>query len=189
MFALNGHRTPLPGLIFALIDCLLTLAGIFGGIFIRFSNDMDSFFMGQYLAGRIMLVVFLIHMGFYLFDLYDPKLYEERKKMFLVLLKSCGTSSILIFTIYYLIPSLEIGRGVFGMSLVLIFILNFFWRLLYVRMFKSKAFNERVLIIGTGALAKKVGEEITNHGYHGFEIVGFIDENADKTGERISERI
>jgi hypothetical protein len=62
--------------------------------------------------------------------------------MFLVLLKSCGTSSILIFTIYYLLPSLEIGRGVLGMSLVLIFISNFFWRLLYVRMFKSKAFNE-----------------------------------------------
>ncbi len=36
------------------------------------------------------------------------------------------------------------------------------------------------MIIGTGELAKKIREEITENGYDGFEIVGFIDENQRK---------
>ncbi|MGZ6203204.1 MAG: hypothetical protein ACXWM6_17005, partial [Thermodesulfobacteriota bacterium] len=111
--------------------------------------------MDPYPVAKIMLVLFLIQMGFYYFGLYDPRLYEKRKKMFILLLESFGASSILLFVIYYLIPPLQIGRGVFVISLVLIFIFSFFWRLLYVRVVKSKAFKERILIIGAGALAKK----------------------------------
>ena len=188
MFVSNGSRQSLSDLIFALIDCFLTLAGVFGGIFIRFSNDMDIFFRDPYPVARIMLVLFLIQMGFYYSGLYDSRLYEKRKKMFILLLESFGASSILLFVIYYLIPPLGIGRGAFVISLVLIFIFSFFWRLLYIRVVKSRAFKERVLIIGAGALAKKIGEEIINNGYQGFEIVGFIDENRDRTGERITER-
>ena len=47
------------------------------------------------------------------------------------------------------------------------------------------ASKEKILIIGTGELAKKVKSEILDNGYEGFEIVGFIDENRDKIGRRI----
>jgi len=105
--------------------------------------------------------------------------------MFILLLESFGASSFLIMVMYYLIPALQIGRGVFALSLILIFISSFFLRLVYARLFKSKAFRERVLIIGTGRLAREIEEEITNNGYEGFEIVGFIDEHGEETRERI----
>ncbi len=189
MFSLNGSQHHTSDLIFALIDCLLTLAGVFGGIFIRFSNNAEYFLIGEYPILRIMLIVFLIQLGFYFFDLHEPRLYDDRKKMLILLLESFGASSILIFVTYYLIPTLEIGGGVYAISVIFIFTFSFLWRLLYVRVFNSKAFKERVLIIGTGNLAKKVGEEITHSGYQGFEIVGFIDENKYRTRKRIAERI
>jgi len=185
MFVLNGNRRRVSNLIFALIDGFFILAGVFAAIFIRFSGDPDSFFVDEYWVLRIMLLVFWVQMGFYYFDLYDPRLYGERKKMFILLLESFGASSILIMVMYYLIPTLQIGRGVFALSLILIFISSFFLRLVYARLFKSRAFRERVLIIGTGRLAREIEEEITNKGYEDFEIVGFIDEHGEETRERI----
>ena len=170
--------------LFVLIDGFFMLAGIFAAILIRFSGDSDSFLWAEYQVLKIMLLVFLVQMGFYYFDLYDPRLYGERKKMFILLLESFGASSLLIMAMYYLIPALQIGRGVFALSLILIFISSFFLRLVYARLFRSKAFRERVLIVGTGRLAREIEKEITNNGYEGFEIVGFIDEHGEKTRER-----
>lgn len=142
MFALNGNRQHVLSMIFALIDAFFMLAGVFAAILIRFSDGPDSFFLGEYLVLRIMLLVFWVQMGFYYFDLDDPRLYGERKKMFILLLESFGASSLVIMVMYYLIPALQIGRGVFALSLILIFISSFFLRLVYARLFKSRAFRE-----------------------------------------------
>ena len=168
-----------------MIDCSLTLAGVLAAIYLRLSSNVSYFLAGEYLVFRVMFVVFLIQMGFYCFDLHDPNIYRKGKEMFIRLLESLGVSSVLIAFMYYLVPSLVIGRGIFAISLILIFIFSFFWRLLYARVFKLRAFRERVLIIGTGPLAKKIEEEITSNGYDSFEIVGFIGENGDEIGRRM----
>jgi FlaA1/EpsC-like NDP-sugar epimerase len=86
---------------------------------------------------------------------------------------------------YYVLPVLTIGRGIFAISLFVILLFSFLWRLLYALMFKALANKERILIVGTGELAKKIRGEILENGYDGFEIVGFIDENRDKIGSRV----
>lgn len=45
--------------------------------------------------------------------------------------------------------------------------------------------NERVLIVGTGDLAKSVGRYLCKHRRNGFEVVGFIDEDPTRIGESI----
>jgi FlaA1/EpsC-like NDP-sugar epimerase len=155
------------------------------GIFIRFWGSTDYFLEGKYINLKIMLPVLVIQIAFYYFDLYDLKNLRERKTMIVLLLGSIGVSSIFLALVYYLIPALVIGRGIFAISLSLIFLFTFLWRLLYVRLSKIKAFKERVLIIGTGELAKKIKREIIENGYDGFEIVGFIDENRDKIGRSV----
>lgn len=185
MFALNGNRQRLSDLIFATVDCLLVLAGVLGAIFVRLSTPANYFLLDEYVVLKIMLLVALIQVGFYYFDLYDSRLYVEKKKMFVLFAVSLLVSSLFAIVIYYLMPSLQVGRGIFVISFVLIFIFSFSWRLLYARVYKLEAFTERVLIIGTGALAKKIEEELTNNGYHGFRIVGFIDESREKIGRRV----
>ena len=100
-----------------------------------------------------------------------------------LLLGSLGVSTICLAVIYYLIPFLTMGRGIFAISLFLILIFTYSWRLLYL--LKSLGPKEKILIIGTGELAKKIRGEILDNGYEGFEIVGFIDENRDKIGRRV----
>jgi FlaA1/EpsC-like NDP-sugar epimerase len=102
-----------------------------------------------------------------------------------LLLGALVASSILLAVIYYLIPFLTVGRGIFAISFFLILILTFSWRVVYSYILRSWASKERILIIGTGDLAKKIRGEILDNGYEGFEIVGFIDENRDKIGRRV----
>ena len=84
-----------------------------------------------------MLIVLVIQVGFYYFDLYDSKTFRERKKMGILLLGSLGVSSIFLAVIYYLIPFLTVGRGIFAISLFLILIFTFSWRVIYSLCLKS----------------------------------------------------
>jgi len=185
MFMYSGNGDRLSLMIFAAVDSLLILTGMFGGIFIRFADDPGSFFLGGYPIIKLMLVMFLIQTGFYYFDLYEPRVCAERKRMLILLSESLVVSSVLIFVIYYLMPTVQIGRGTLSLSFLFIFVLTFLWRLVYARVFNSKSSKEKVLIIGTGPLARKIGDEITHNGYDGFEIVGFVDERREKIGERV----
>ena len=105
--------------------------------------------------------------------------------MVILLLGSLGTSSIILTVIYYLIPFFTVGRGVFSISMFLILIFTFSWRVAYSYILKEWAPKEKILIIGTGELAKKIKGEILENGFEGFEIVGFIDENRDKIGRSV----
>jgi FlaA1/EpsC-like NDP-sugar epimerase len=183
MIRIDGYRSS-TSLLFAFIDSVLILLAVLMGIFLRFWRNAGDILTLEYLIMKIILIVFVIQMAFYYFDLHELKILRERKKMAILLLESLGASTILLAVIYYLVPFLAIGRGIFGISLSLIFLFAFAWRLLYVWMSMARTFKERILIVGTGELATKIKKEITENGYDGFEIVGFIDESSrDKVRE------
>jgi len=184
MFGRNGFRSSV-GWLIGFTDSFLILTGIVLGYYFRFSGDNIFSNGGNSLVIRMMLMVFVIQVGFYYFDLYDSKTLREKKKMGILLFASIGVSSILLAVIYYLIPSLTVGRGIFAISLFLILIFTFSWRVFYSYILKEWVPKEKILIIGTGELAKKIKGEILYNGYDGFEIVGFIDENRDEVGRSV----
>ncbi len=184
MLNMKRYRSS-PGLLFGLIDGLLIVIGVFGGISLRFRRDLSSILLSDHLVFRVMVVVLIIQIAFYYFDLYDLKIFRERKRMCILLLESLGVSAVLLAVIYYFIPVLYLGRGVFGIGLTLIFLVTLLWRLLYAAMHKALISKEKILIVGTGELAKNITGEILENGDDGFEIVGFIDENRDNIGNRV----
>jgi FlaA1/EpsC-like NDP-sugar epimerase len=183
MLSMKGYRSS-PGLLFGLIDAILILTGILVGTYLRFWGDSFMFLL-DHLVLKVMVVVLVIQIAYYYFDLYDSKTFRDRKSMGILLLGSLGASSIILAVIYYLIPFLTLGRGIFAISLFFILIFTFSWRVVYSYALKKWVSKERILIIGTGELAKKVKSEILDNGYEGFEIVGFIDESRDKIGRRV----
>jgi FlaA1/EpsC-like NDP-sugar epimerase len=184
MFKVNGFR-PSTGWLLGFMDSFLMLTGMFLGSYFRFSGDIGFFYYDNYLVLRVMLVVLVTQVSFYYFELYDSKIFKERKKMGILLLGALVATSVILAVIYYMIPFLTVGRGILAISLFLILIFTFLWRVFYSYSLKAWASKEKILIIGTGELAKKVKSEILDNGYEGFEIVGFIDENRDKIGRRI----
>ena len=184
MFSKNGFHSS-PGWLFRFTDSFLILTGIFLGGYIRFWGVTGFSYSGDYLVLRMMLIVVVIQVGFHYFDLYDSKIFRDMEKMGILLVGSLGISFIFMTVIYYLIPSLIVGRGIFSISLFLILIFTFSWRVFYSYVRKTWVSKEKILIIGTGDLAKKIKSEILENGFEGFEIIGFIDEDRDKIGHRI----
>lgn len=167
------------------MDSFLILVGIFLGSYIRFSGETGFLIRQDLLVLRMMLVVLVVQVCFYYFDLYDSKIFREKKKMGFRILGAIAASSVVLAVMYYMLPFLTVGRGIFAISLCLILILTFSWRAIYSHALKTWASKERILIIGTGELAKKIKSEILDNGYEGFEIVGFIDENRDNVGRKV----
>ncbi|MEI9476867.1 MAG: hypothetical protein WCO26_09855 [Deltaproteobacteria bacterium] len=185
----NGGRYHPSSMFFALVDGLLILFGVLAGASLRFWSLNWSDFNVEYLNLKIILIVIVVQLAFYYFDLYEFRYFRERKMMLILLLESLGASSIVLAVLYYLIPSLVLGRGTLAISMVFVLCFAFPWRLCFAHFSRARFFKERVLIIGTGDLARKIKDEITDNGYDGFEIVGFIDENGERIGQRIGEGI
>lgn len=180
----NGFRSS-TGRLFVFIDSLLILTGILLGRYLRFLNDGFPFASPQAFLIQGMVVVFVIQICFYYFDLHDFKIFKHIKRLGLLLSGALITSTILLALIYYMIPELAIGRGILAIGLCFILIFTFLWRIAYAYLVKPWVSKEKILIIGTGDLAKKIKHEILDNGHEDFEIVGFIDENRDKIGHTI----
>ncbi len=180
---LNRHGS-FRKIVFGCLDLLSILLGIFLARSIRSAWGGLPFFE-DYMLVKILVMVFVIQIMFYYFDLYDFKRFQQKKGWGIALPGAIGISSLILGVLYYLIPQIAFDRSAFLTTVFSVGIVALFWRMLYLWVVRAQLLRERVLIIGTGEMARKVKGEILENGHDDFEIVGFIDENRDKIGNGI----
>jgi sugar transferase (PEP-CTERM system associated) len=88
----------------------------------------------------------------------------------------------MLFVIYFLLPGLETGRPVFLFHLSLSPLFIALGRLGFADLLNRGEFREKVLIVGSGHLAKLVGRHLMTHHDPGFEVIGFIDQDPARIG-------
>ena len=176
MFGMNGypHRWSLRLILF-LLDGFFILVGVLLGGILRFWGGEFNFFQSEYFFWKIIAVTVVVQIPFYYFELYDLKIFRTRVRMLILLMGSLGSSFLLLAIIYYLIPALAFGRGLLSISMMVIFLMAFFWRRTFALICRT-LIRERILIIGTGELSKRVVNEIYANGQDSFEIVGIVAE-------------
>ena len=67
--------------------------------------------------------------------------------------------------LYYVLPAVNIGRGFFALSISAFGVFQLLWHIVYTAYLKSTGLARRVLVLGTGRVAQKIGGIITatNH--------------------------
>ena len=171
--------------IFAFVDSALVLAAVLLAATIYPMGRYDLFLASPYPVGKIMLVVAVVEMTQFYLDLIDLKFIRGRIQMSLQLCKALGVYALILVVIYFMFPAIAMSHKTLFTSLGLIFLVTYFWRLLYPWIASNSLFKERVLIVGTGDLARKIYKEMEQHGQGAYEIVGFVDENGKRIGEKI----
>ena len=172
--------------IFAFVDAALVLSAVIAAFFVN-PGDRDAVLVSElHPVIKIMLVVAVVELTLYYLDLMDLKVLRHRIRTGVQLLKAWGIYTVILAVIYYMIPIVSIGHRTLFISLGLIFWVTFTWRLLYPWIANNAAFKERVLIVGTGDLAMTIYKDIEENGLDAYEVVGFVDENRNRVGERIS---
>jgi sugar transferase (PEP-CTERM system associated) len=155
------------------------------GAYLRFLGEPSSFHHYEYLILKAFLIVACVQLSLYYFDLYDLKAFRSNIELGIRLLQSLGVSSILLAFLYYLFPLLIIGRGIFFISLGFIGAVIVSWRITYNHILKTRQLDQRIMIIGSGPLAKDIAKEIVERVDTGFKLIGFVTDEPERVGEKL----
>ena len=134
---------------------------------------------------KVGLVTLVCQLCLYYNDFYDLTVVHSNRELVVRLLQAAGAASIMLAAIYFVIPALVIGDGIFVSALFVFLIGIFGWRLLFNSLSRSLRLSERILVVGTGETARKVTRQILDQRDFAYSVVGFIDDDATRIGERI----
>src|SRR5947208_15639954 len=95
------------------LSCLCGLSALV----IRFGGEAHDVLVYRYGWVKILLATAVVQAAFYLFDLYDFGMIRQRDQLFVRILQALGLASIALAFIFYVVPRLTIGRGVFLVSM------------------------------------------------------------------------
>jgi len=180
-----NQYVPLRKLAFILLESVFIMGMVVLGAYLRFLGDPTNFSNYEYLFLKALLIVVTVQLSLYYFDLYDLKIFRRNFELSIRLLQSLGVSSILLAILYYLFPFLIVGRGIFLISLGFMGAVIVFWRVIYNHILRTKQLDQRIMIVGSGQLAKNIAIEIIDKADTGFNVIGFITDNPERIGEKL----
>jgi sugar transferase (PEP-CTERM system associated) len=134
---------------------------------------------------KIGLVTIVCQLCLYYNDFYDLTLVQSTRELVVRLLQAVGAASIVLAAVYFAKPSLMIGNGIFVSALFMFVVGILGWRLLFIQLTGSLKLQERILVVGTGETARKVVRQILDQREFAYRVIGFIDDDASRIGERI----
>ena len=138
---------PLRNLIFVFGEGVLIYAVVLVSTFLRLDKASFLLLSYQVLAEALLIMVVFLS-SFYLNDLYNLKVADSYKEIGLRLTKAIGIGYIILALIYYGVPSLLAGNGIFLISVFFI-ILGISWRFGYNYLLKKKA-EQRIRSLQSG---------------------------------------
>ena len=135
---------------------------------------------------KIAVVTLICQLCLYYNDFYDLTLVHSNRELVVRLLQAAGAASIVLAALYFVLPDLMIGNGIFVSALFVFLVAILGWRLVFNSITGSlKLDEERVLFVGTGETARKVARQILDQHEFAYRVIGFIDDDPARIGERI----
>jgi len=154
-------------------DLLLIALSAYSGVYLRFYGLPIPENYSFILPKAILFSMFMFFMSF-LVDLYNTENSIGKKAMLLKISFAGFFSSVILASIYYFIPSLELGRGILFIAIFISIVLQYAWHIVYIFFLKLPVVGKRVLILGTGPIAQTTGD-ILKSGNNGFALAGYVN--------------
>jgi sugar transferase (PEP-CTERM system associated) len=114
--------------------------------------------------------------------LYANSLYDfgERlssRELTIRLLRTFSIQAVASWALYFVVPDVQMGRGVFALALLFGMSFVLAWRVLLRWILRSEGFSERILIIGSDQKAIDIARETLARKHLGYRVVGFLDDD------------
>src|ERR1044071_3629721 len=136
---------------------------------------------------KLLMGTLVIHMAFYLFDLYDLRATRSYRRVVTNLAIALCAATVLLSILFYAVPMVQLGRGIFLVEMAFITVLIPAWRLLvsWSAGHPQLGVRERVLILGSGEQAIEIARATLERRNAGFHIVGFVDNRPELVGRSL----
>jgi exopolysaccharide biosynthesis polyprenyl glycosylphosphotransferase len=166
------------------LDALLINLGIVAAFYIRFGGELPAFNFDAYLSLAPVITLVYLAAG-YIYGLYEPERTEDVWS-----LSRAAFSAITLGAILTAAISFFGGPRFFAFSRLAILIgwaidiaLVVGWRLVFMRVASIRWPEQRVLIVGTGRLARELASELQGRARWGYRVVGMLAPGGDAADE------
>jgi sugar transferase (PEP-CTERM system associated) len=169
----------------ALIVCeaAVILGSVYFAAFIRLANGTwDDPSWAQGILPKALLISAVTQLCMYFADLYDFRTLADRRDLFIGAVQALGVSALVLAGVYFWLPDLIVGRGVFILAALIIITVLFGWRMVFEWTSRFVGPRERLLLVGTNEGAVELARELFGRRELGVEIVGFIDADPSRVG-------
>lgn len=154
--------------IFALTsDALFALVALIVSHYTRLGSVPRFADLSQHEMLRIILFVCVLLFSSFMLEMYTSSHETSNREYLVRTLLSLVTSFFILTGLFYLTEFVLFGRGLLAVSLLIFGTLQFLSQLLYRSSSALPGFVDKVLILGTGPLARQIGNLISakNHVY------------------------
>jgi sugar transferase (PEP-CTERM system associated) len=180
----NQYVSP-KSVLLMLTECGLIALALACALRLRFWNDPDEMqaliqFPDIVIQGLV--IVLTVQLCFYYSDLYNPNALRGRSDQLISLGQALGSACLVLGALYYLVPSLLIGRGTFLISVFLVATFVSINRVVLDRAWQIAAPKQNLLILGTQEMALNVARALTTRNDLNVNLVGFIEAKSGDSG-------
>jgi sugar transferase (PEP-CTERM system associated) len=134
---------------------------------------------------KALLIAVIFQLSLHLNDIYGFRGKRSFKEYILRLGQSLLVAVAILCFLFYALPILTVGRGVFAYSIMLSAVFLVAWHTLLRIYFISRAPHTNLLVLGTSALSREAVREILRHPELGIKVVGFVDDDPALVGVSI----
>jgi sugar transferase (PEP-CTERM system associated) len=182
MVRLFSQYVSIKSLLLILLEGTVMTAALVCGAKLRFWNNPVEF--GEYtqlpdFGWQVLLFVLVFQSCFYYGDLYDLSDVKQRHERWVFLGQSLGAGCLVLGLLYYALPGLLIGRGVFFISTALLIVFVALDRLLLEGIWRVLAPKQNILILGTHELALTIADELSRRDDLNIRLAGFVSATED----------
>ena len=184
MIRVLRHYLPVSLVVLGMVELLILCASMYVAVALRFWGlSVDEIMLlatiqsigpvfpiyPKALTYTLVMAIMMVAMGLY--QRNSPR----ESWQYARLLASFIFGFAVVTIVFYAIPNLFLGRGVFGLTFVTAFCGILVARLLYNQLTGHMGMKRRVLVLGAGTRAAKVNAlEQEGNGRQGFQVVGYL---------------
>jgi sugar transferase (PEP-CTERM system associated) len=187
-----GQYVPASLALLALIEAVLAFLALYAAASIRFDAGVYGLPEVEQQYGPLWprgVAFSVIVSGCLLaFGLYNSRQRVQLSGVMARVVVALVVSSCATAVLFYVVPSLHLGRGVAALALVLVTCGVMASRLVFARVAEEDIFKRRVLVFGAGSAASAIAGLRRASDRHGFSLAGFVQAPSEERvvpGERM----
>lgn len=180
MLRLFQHYVPVSLVWLICIEFFALFASVYAGVEIRFlEGDFSSRQLLEPLLPKA--IVFTVIMGGAMtaMGLHTRNIVDDFAGIMIRIALSFFIGFLVSTLVFYIVPSWYLGRGVFGLAILISFFAILITRTIYQKIDKFHIFKRRVLVLGAGTQASILHGLEDKARRRGHDIVGYVSVDAD----------
>lgn len=154
-------------------DFIFSIFALYSAFFLRFGSIPETEEISNLIEIKFLIFGLTLVFLSFIIEMYNQEKNSGKKELLLRVFIGIVIAFLLLSSLYYMIPSIMLGRGLLFISLVSFGLFQFLWHFSY-RALKIHGLARKILILGTGPLAHKIGEIIKSTNHH-YVLAGYVN--------------